>query len=74
MKEIEFDAHFGDVKKKLKLMQPTGASDLWQVIIDNYYQGILLKRDGKWEAHLNANCDLNADDITALGERIDNHC
>jgi hypothetical protein len=70
MKEIEFDASFGNKIKKVKLSSNIGGSDGWQVSIDNYYQGTIFFKDGMWKAHLNNRSILTSDDILILGEMI----
>ena len=63
---IEFEDTAG---RRIKLTQPPGAEG-WQIMIDNYYNGVMFKRAGKWGAYLSPGSDLTADDIQVLGERI----
>jgi hypothetical protein len=67
MQPIEFHDTTG---RHIKLIQPSGAEG-WQIMIDNFYNGILFKRNGEWVAYLAPGSDLTADDVQVLGERID---
>jgi hypothetical protein len=69
VKEIIFYGAYGDEQKTVKLTAPSGGAGFWQLIIDNYYYGILVKRNNQWEGHING--DLTAEDILILGELID---
>lgn len=71
MKTVEFEAVYGDETKKVQLTAPSGGEGV-QVIIDNYYQGMLFKRQGKWVGYFNEDSNLTADDVQILGEMIDN--
>ncbi len=67
--KIEFTASFGDDKKRVELLNPNGAGgNSWQVMIDNYYRGIIFKKDGEWMSY---SLWLTIDDVQILGEMID---
>ena len=74
MKELTIDAAFGDKIKKVVVSQPhrTAAAGL-HLMMDNYYCGLLIKREGKWTAYLNDKSwyDFTTDDIQILGDLID---
>ena len=74
MKQIEFEAAFGNKRKKVEISQPhqTAVFGL-QITIDGYYCGMITKQNGKWIAHLNDKSlpEFTADDIQILGEIID---
>ena len=72
MKQLEFTAIIGEAKAQVKLTQPQGASAGYQVLIDQWLQGTLIKRDQTWVAHLNRKSILTSADIGILGELIDN--
>ncbi len=72
MKQLEFTAIIGDVKTRVKLTEPQGASAGYQVLIDQWLQGTLIKRGQDWVAHLNRKSILTSADIAILGELIDN--
>ncbi len=67
--KLEFAAYFGDEKKKVELLNPNGAGgDSWQVMIDNYYRGIIFKKNGEWVSYSQW---LTIDDVQILGQMID---
>jgi len=69
MPEIEFDAPFGDERKHVWITLPDGAgANIYQIYLDNFYQGRLTKQNGQW-IHWEGN--LTTDDIQILGEMID---
>ena len=45
--------------------------DVWQVFTANYYEGILVKRNGEWFGNLNSKSELTVDDVQILGAIID---
>ena len=71
MKQLEFIATIGEVKAKVKLTEPQGASAGYQVLIDQWLQGTIVKRDNEWVAHLNRKSILTSADIAILGDLID---
>ena len=70
MKTIEFFGWWGDTKKKVHICIPTGGEG-FQIIVDNLYHGIILKRKGQWQGYFNGNSELTSDDILILGEIIE---
>jgi hypothetical protein len=71
MKQLEFTATVGEGKMQVKLTEPQGASAGYQVLIDQWLQGTLIKRNETWTAHLNRKSILSSADIDILGELID---
>jgi hypothetical protein len=71
MKQLEFTATVGEGKMQVKLTEPQGASAGYQVLIDQWLQGTLVKRGHDWVAHLNKRSILTSADIAILGELID---
>jgi hypothetical protein len=69
MKVIEFTGAFGFHNKTILLVAPNGTYGFWQLLIDNYYKGIIVKRKDTWEGHTNE--ELTADDLLILGEIIE---
>jgi hypothetical protein len=71
VKQFEFIATIGEVKTKVKLTEPQGASAGYQVLIDQWLQGTLVKSGHDWVAHLNKRSILTSADIAILGDLID---
>jgi hypothetical protein len=71
MKQLEFTATIGEDHMQVKLSEPQGASAGYQVLIDQWLQGTLVKADQGWVAHLNRKSILTSADIDILGELID---
>lgn len=72
MKTIEFYGYWGNQKKKVHICVPTGGEGC-QIIVDNFYQGIILKRKEQWVGYFNYNSELTADDIGILGKIIEDN-
>ena len=72
MRHFDIDGICGNETKTARLVAPSGANGFWQVLIDNYYEGILIKRNDRWIGYVNERSELTADDIMILGEMIDN--
>lgn len=69
MKEITFEASFGDERKTVRLSQPRGmGSEIWFVTVNNYHQGEMWKRGDTWVCY---DTDLTYEDIQILGEIIE---
>lgn len=71
MTPIEFTATFGHVRKKVVLSQPTGGAGGYQLFIDGFYQGVIVKLAGEWVGHLGREPVIAGDDIGVLGEIIE---
>ena len=71
MKQLEFIATIGEVKAIVKLTEPQGASAGYQVLIDQWLQGTLVKRGHDWVAYLNRKSILTSADIAILTDLID---
>jgi hypothetical protein len=72
MKTFEVVAAFGDKTKVLKIATSTGGSDGYQILIENYYHGMIVFYKGKWVGRLNANSELTSTDIEIIGGLIEN--
>lgn len=70
--EIKLIGVFGHERKFVWLTQPSGAGGGYQLYIEHRYQGMILKKDGRWISQLTQPHDFTADDIYVLGELIDN--
>lgn len=71
MKDIEFTATFGDQPKKVKLVAQAASAGHYDVHINDYRQGSIVKQKDGWVGYLNEKSILTADDILILGEMID---
>lgn len=71
MTPIEFTATFGHVQKTVRLSQANGGDGGYQIFIDDYYQGTIVKLNGEWAAHLGREPSITGDDIGVLGEIIE---
>ena len=67
MNSIEFDAPFGDKPRHIKLSSDNTGG--YQILIDNYYHGKIIKVNGEWRAHLNDKSDLTGDNIIDTVEK-----
>ena len=67
---IEFIASFGCEMKKVTISHVATGSGGYQLLVDNYYQGDLIKRGGVWVL-LSPKNKLTLDDIQVLGALID---
>jgi hypothetical protein len=74
MKQILFEAAFGDERKQVEISQPhgTGQQGL-HIYVDKYYCGTMGKRGCQWIAHLNNNSlpEFTSTDIEILGQIIE---
>ena len=71
MKYFEFIASYGNEKKVVKITQPTGGGDCYQILIQNYFQGVITKLKNEWVPHLNSRSELTGDDVFILTEVIE---
>lgn len=74
LKQIEFEAVFGDTVKKVEISQPHGTGTFGlHLMIDKHYCGKLVKLNGEWIAHLNDKSvpEFTSTDIEILGQIID---
>lgn len=49
---------------------PIGVNESYQIYIDNYFQGMLFTRDGKWLANVNERSKLKPSDIDKIIEIV----
>lgn len=69
---IDFEAYYGNETKKVTLASPSGACGGYNILLDNYLQGKLFKRNNAWVAFLNQkDNEFTGADIEVLGEIID---
>jgi len=71
MRSIEFELVIGDRRVQAKVVDPHPKSDDWDIMVDHYYQGVLVKRKGEWAAYLNPNSTLSTEDIQFMIEKIE---
>lgn len=71
MRRIEFEAIIGDQTVHVDLTDPHIKSNYFQVIIGGMYRGMLIYRDGRWQAELQQAGSLSQDDVDALISRIE---
>jgi hypothetical protein len=71
MKTFKVLAAFGDQTKVLKIATATGGSDGYQILIDNYYHGMILFYEGKWVGRLNEKSELTVIDVEIIGRIIE---
>jgi hypothetical protein len=71
MRSIEFEAVVGDRRVQAKVVDPHPKSGSWDLVFDHFYQGVLLKRKGAWEAYLTTNSDLISEDILFMVSKIE---
>ena len=66
---IELKYMVGETVKKAYLTQPYGVGDdSWWLMVDNYYWGALMVRDGNYVFY--GNGEIYGDDISILVETI----
>ena len=70
---IEFIANTAGIRRRIKLMNPTGGGDGYHVYIEKFYNGTIVKLKGQWVGHLNAESDLSDAQIKRLGEIIEEY-
>jgi hypothetical protein len=72
MDKVEIDTHFGNTPTHVELSTPTGAGGSFQVVIDKYYNGSLIKTERYgWQVHLHSNTILQGDDVAVIIELIE---
>ncbi|ASU34433.1 hypothetical protein [Mucilaginibacter xinganensis] len=71
MERISFSASFGDEIKQVTIIDVNKGSGGYQLLIDKYYYGDIIKVNGEWHLHSSTNL-LTLDDIQAIGEIIEN--
>lgn len=67
-KEIKFKSSYGEVK----LLSLLGVEESYQIYINDYYQGMLFTRNGKWISNLNDRSKLKETHIDKIIEIIKN--
>jgi hypothetical protein len=69
---LEFEWVVGDAVGKLTLCQPTGASGAIQLVINNFYQGQVVRYNEEWIFYLNSTSEINSYEILMLREALNN--
>lgn len=72
MNSIDLPANFNGVIKTLTIAQPEGSGDSYQIMIDRYYQGTIVRYKGNWVGHLNDRSTLTQKNIQTIGKIIEN--
>jgi len=70
MREIEFNASFGDEQKRVVIGQDVGGGEGWHVLIDNYSRGVIYYRQGQWVYY---DRHLELDDVMVIAELIEEY-
>jgi len=65
---IQFTAAFGDETKQVELAYITGG--YYHIFIDRYYQGQIVKRQGKWTVLLQDPESMTIDDMQILSDMV----
>jgi hypothetical protein len=71
--KFTFTAVAGDELLQVELANPNGIGDnmSFHIMIDNYYHGVIFRQNGQWVCYPNKQSWLQQEDITILGEIID---
>lgn len=70
MKDISMPIAYGNEVKQLRLYMAPGAGGSWYVSIDKYHYGQVIWQLGKWNAHINPDCELTTMDITLIESMV----
>jgi hypothetical protein len=71
VKSITLICDFAGDKKTVEVTQPNGASGAWHVMIENYFQGQIVKNNGEWVAYLQKGTILTGDDVSVVIDMIE---
>jgi hypothetical protein len=71
MTDMDFKAPVGDEYWEVKISWEKSING-YQIYIDNYFEGTIVKYDRGWVAHLNTRTILTGDDISVLIGIIEN--
>lgn len=71
MKSIEVPFTVGAKQCILKLSQPLGAGGGYQISVDNWYQGQVVKTLHGWRVYLNSNSELSPEDCQVILEAVE---
>lgn len=64
--DIKFKSSYGEVR----LLCLSGVDESFQIYINDYFQGMLFTRSGKWVSNLNKNSKLTPENIEKIVEII----
>ena len=70
MKSIQLKGVIGDQDVTVELTQPNGSGDLYHIMVDRYYNGMIVKRNGEWAVFLNENSKLSSEDVEVILEAV----
>jgi hypothetical protein len=71
MADIEVTITFGNQRRKVSIIQPSGAVGSYHIMIDNYYIGQIVRQQEEFLAFLNRYPDLTGDDIQIIFDMIE---
>jgi hypothetical protein len=71
MKSIDVQAKVDDGIKTLSVVQPTGSGDSYQILIDRWFHGTIVRYQGRWVGHLNDKSNLTEKNIQTIGKLIE---
>ena len=67
MKSIEIDTLFGIKPAHIEISAPMGAGGGYQIMIDNYYNGEIIKTANYgWQVYLHPKTILQGDDVAVI--------
>lgn len=76
MNSLEFFAVIGKEKKKVRLIQASAKIDNWQLYVEEYFLGQIVKKNDDWRAWLNDKGleEITGDDVLVIGSFIEENC
>ena len=66
MEDIVFKAAFGDTTKEVRISMPLGAGGILDLTMDNYYYGLFVWYEGRWQFRPQKKEDFTKDDIDII--------
>jgi hypothetical protein len=70
MRQLEFDAWFGDKQKKVCILEPSGGGG-YQIFIDRYLVGTIIRHKNDLKGFWNSSRPLSGDDLLVLLEMVE---
>jgi hypothetical protein len=70
VKSIEIDTFFGDKPVHLEVSQTMGTGEVYQVVINKFYNGRIWKTRDGWLHDLNSKTIFHGDDVQILIDLI----
>jgi len=71
MNSIEINTTFGERPSIVEITAPMGAGNVYQVIVDKYYNGQIINTTRGWQVYLNPKTILRGDDVSVILELIE---